>query len=553
MDNQSPGRSFETLIPIDDFSDSSSGESEKNGGFARVLAQSSVENFEADLNKLKQDSSAKFKKRWQEIILRYSEIDDEIESDEIDLHTGKITVDNGHLRSLAGEGQMINGVKVHSSIWTGDYDYDKIMKEEDRLQRQQRKAKQQMREKLKREDRFYNSSPSTIDSDVFGDRLVVDVSPSKRLSISPLKRKFSLPSGYISPVKRSVESRDSPNHSPLRYQSQSVSYSPLGNNSPAESLPESKKSSQNSNLPRRSKPRKLSFENYIHDDLYSMVSDLNDDIQLSLYTCAFSECRYTSETKTMYRSHLLLKHVSELRKIGYPVTIESNYEDPKLIAGGVLELPSKKAIDLTIPEMTILKLNLHFPLQISISPGCPYVCKRNIGSGKCTKSFMSSKQLVEHQQKYPHQCSTRRQVLLCPILGCDYMTDCGGEEWRDHVNSKHSGDVKPPKMAIIDNEVMESIEDVFSDSVSSLDFSGDEKGEPEEDEDSSEALGKKGGEEEREEREVRLGNEATVEEKTKIPRKEMDDFWTPNALVVSDITTLVCHNFEFEIVTSDDE
>lgn len=520
MENEPSGRSLETLISIDDSDDSSGYASEKTESLTYFLAQSSVENFEADVTKLKQDSSAKFKKRWEEIIQRYSKIDDDAESDEIDLRTGKITVDNGHLRSLAGEGQMINGVKLHSSIWTGDYDYDKMVKEESRLQTQERRAKHRMREKLKREDKFYNGSPLAADSDSVADSvLVVDQSPTKRSTISPLKRKPSLPAGYISPVKRSLvdslnllsprrDSRGSghmfsPRHmsSPMRG---SYISSPMRSSShissPSSIYPSHIRKSVSDNA---LTPGKLHFGSptTTHDELYSMVSDLNDNIQMSLYTCAFPGCRFSSEFKSAYRAHLLLNHASELNRIGYPVARESGVDVP----------------DMTIPEMTILKLTLHFPLQLTISPEKPLGCLKQLAGGRCTKSFLSSKQLALHHEKYPSQCSTRRQVLLCPILGCHFMTDGGGEEWKIHVNSHLSksnsrGDISnnrgelKPKMGIIDSGVMESLDDVFSDTVSSLEFSEDES-----------------------------------------KKTNMDDFWTPKP------ATPESHRFKFDIVTSDEE
>lgn len=537
MENQPSGRSFETLISISDSEDSGSDSSERADALTYVLANSSVENFEADINKLKRDSSAKFKKRWEQIIERYSEINDDLESDEIDLRTGKITVDNGHLRSLASEEQMINGVKLHSSIWRGDYDYDKMVKEENRMKTLEQNAKRRMREKLKREDRFHNSSPLNTDSDNLSDNvLLLDLSPTKKLTISPLKRKASLPAGYISPVKRNLVDSQSwlcspkrPISSP-RHISRSSSYLSRGSSHLSRSPGRNSRSpghnsrspgqnsrspSHISRSPRRIrnpsfadilqlKPRKLHFDapDTNHDELYSIGSDLTDDIQVSLYTCAFSQCRFSSELKETYRNHLLLNHSPELNRIGYPVTLDSRFPD-----------------DMIIPEMTILKLSLHFPLQMDISSEKLLICNRQLTNGKCTKSFLSTKKLVSHHEN-PNQCSSRRQVLLCPILGCDFMTDGGGEEWRDHVNSHGSNshgskshgskpeitsDLMPSKLANIGTGVMESVEDIFSDSVSSLEFSDDEE--------------------------------------TKM--RDMDDFWTSKPTNMD--------RFQFEIVTSDEE
>ncbi|CAK9437815.1 uncharacterized protein LODBEIA_P21930 [Lodderomyces beijingensis] len=53
-----------------------------------------------DLNKARKESWARAASRWSSIIDKYSKIDDEFESDLIDLDRGRVVVDNGHLRSL---------------------------------------------------------------------------------------------------------------------------------------------------------------------------------------------------------------------------------------------------------------------------------------------------------------------------------------------------------------------------------------------------------------------------------------------------------------------
>ena len=41
-------------------------------------------------------------------------------------------------------------------------------------------------------------------------------------------------------------------------------------------------------------------------------------------------------------------------------------------------------------------------------------------------------QLDQHQEA-GDECSDKRQVLFCPILGCGYLTDGGYKEWREHM------------------------------------------------------------------------------------------------------------------------
>lgn len=442
MVTQQTGQYYEKLISIEDVSDYSSSSGEENSVLNHALTQSGQQ-FQADINKLKRNSSVKFRKQWHEIIQRYSLIDDTVESDEIDLHTGKIIVDNGHIRSLADDGQTIDGVRIHRSIWAGDYDYERILKEEDRSQRHERKHKQKMRAKLKSEDRFHNSSPiNTSDSEVLEDNLLlINLSPSKRLSISPLKRKASkLPSRFMlpSPVKRSMKIMGS---SPEKETSSLL----------AESLPIKAGCAR---------IEQIELENPDYDELYSVISDLTDNVSIALFSCAFPGCPFSSESKASYRAHLISNHATGLQRIGYPVSSTSRRQEVY-----------------HIPELTILKLNLHFPMQMNILPEIPYECKKKLVSGNCKKIFLNSDQLAEHQSKFPQECSIRKQVLLCPILGCDFMTDDGFKEWRTHVNSHESKlervKFSDPERKGSNAELMDDIEDVFSDTVSSLDFSDD--------------------------------------------------------------------------------
>lgn len=469
MDVHGSGQKYEKLIPIDDDDSGSFSSGAESPVSAGSLPQSGIH---IDINKLKQESSNRFRSKWYEIILRYSEVDDAVESDEIDLHTGKILVDNGHLRSLADEGQTIDGVRIHGSIWAGDYDYERVLKEESKSERLQRKLKQKMRELLKNEDRFFNnSSPlNTSDSEVLEDNLLLfNLSPNKRLSTSPIKRKAGLlPGGFLLPVKKSSLSNKS---------------SPVKSNKTV--VEEAHSESE--------------LEEY--DELFLMISDLNHDVVVALYSCAFLKCPFSSESKASYKAHLLSRHRPELQRLGYPVSC------------------SLKEESYSISELSILKLNLHFPLNKHIPPGNPYECKRELSSGTCQKMFLTKNQLADHHHKHPRECSKRRQVLVCPILGCDFMTDGGFFEWRTHVNSH--GSVDRPNIPILNadrskTEQMDNLEDVFSDSVSSLNFSEDEK-------------------------------EGTRETGRNTTTQDIDEFWNSTPLQPKPLT------LHFDIQTSDEE
>lgn len=435
----------EHLISLEEELDSSFSDVQESPNFAAPLP-SSLPQFETDINKLKQQSLAKFKKRWHEILEKYSSVDDELQSDEIDLHTGKLVVDNGHLKSMAEHGQKINGVRVHGSIWAGDYDFDRDARLESQSERRKRKFKQKMRELLKSENRFHTSSSFNITDEERDDRSVGS-SPTKRfgllsnqssplkssrsspmkfpgsLDLSPLKRKASLPHGYLSPTKKGQGSQK------------------LGGTEILEKRISPREEQA------QEQPQEQSLPLDSHDDLF-VVSDLTDSIPIALFSCAFPNCQFSSECKSTYRTHLLQNHQVELAQLGYPVANTTSHT----LYGG-------------IPELTVLKLNLHFPLQISTLG--PFTCNKPLGSSKCHRVFVNPEQLARHREQYPRECC-RRQVLLCPLLGCEFMTDEGFAEWKTHVESheKHVKIVEPA------GDVMENVDDFFDDSESSM---GDEE------------------------------------------------------------------------------
>lgn len=427
----------EQLISLEEELDSSFSDVQETPNFSAPLPNS-LPQFETDINKLKQQSLAKFKKRWHEILAKYSAVDDELQSDEIDLHTGKLVVDNGHLKSMAEHGQKINGVRVHGSIWAGDYDSDRDARVESQSERRKRKFKQKMRELLKSENRFHTSSSFNTTDEERDDKSIAS-SPTKRfgllsnqssplkssrnspskfptsLDLSPLKRKASLPPGYFSPTKKVQNSRKL----------------------------EEKELPEKRNNMREEQTQDQALQLDSPDDLF-VVSDLTEPIPIALFSCAFPNCNFSSECKSTYRTHLLQKHQTELAQLGYPVASSSS----QTLYGG-------------IPELTVLKLILHFPLQISTLG--PFTCNKPLGRSKCHRVFVNPEQLARHREKYPRECC-KRQVLLCPLLGCEFMTDEGFGEWKTHVDS-HEKYVKIVEPA---GDVMENVDDFFDDSETSL-------------------------------------------------------------------------------------
>ncbi|EEQ37886.1 hypothetical protein CLUG_02009 [Clavispora lusitaniae ATCC 42720] len=518
----------------------------------RALRQDSAE-LENRLRQLKQDSSARFLRRWDEIISKYSQIDDNTQSDEIDLRTGEIVRDNGHLRSLATDGSL-HGVSIQSSIWAGDYDFERGLKAEEKERRHQQRAKRRLKERLKTQQLFRTASagPVLLSEPLQDNLSILSPSPTKKqrtAASSPLKERQSpepwtqyereekmrkdykserknaslrenikwdqknrpdliyrsssesLASDMDSPVKSSLKfleqldlhspqkldlrqfelsKRDSFDERPgLEYpHSSELEITETHGNS---SSPKCRNGVSDVQSPKRSTTEKyaivcetspfydhssapsdykLEGPMYSHGSpngshSFSIRSDLVETPQIALYPCAFG-CSYTSDSKTAYRAHLLSTHAHSLLRIGYPVKIsDSNHISHNE----------------HISELTILRLTLHFPLRIQM-PLKPYSCGREFKYGKCQRIFLDEKSAQAHQEAYPHECSARRQVLLCPILGCDFMTDEGYKEWKDHVSGHEREQTK--KFSVVPIEDAE-VSDIFSDSVSSLSFSEDEE------------------------------------------------------------------------------
>lgn len=138
--------------------------------------------FQQEINRLKAASGKRFKDKWEEILAKYAAIDDDKASDEIDLATGKITIDNGHLRSL--KNQHLNGHSgVNNNVWTLNYDDERDFRNAQRREKVLAKRKQQLKEQLKARDQFYNSSHSH-----FSPLKSLGASPNKSSSISPTKK-----------------------------------------------------------------------------------------------------------------------------------------------------------------------------------------------------------------------------------------------------------------------------------------------------------------------------------------------------------------------------
>ncbi|WEJ95746.1 hypothetical protein PSN45_003273 [Yamadazyma tenuis] len=170
----------------------------------------SEQEFQEEIDKLKIASNKKFLTKWEEILQKYSQIDDDVESDEIDLVTGQITIDNGHLRSLRNETKF----NQHRNVWSVDYDAErdrqKAHKQEKRLNSQKNKVK----EHLKAQDLFISSSSHNYRSPIRkvspDNILLLDPSPTKKQKLSPTKTPQKLTFDVGSPSESVVsDSEDS--------------------------------------------------------------------------------------------------------------------------------------------------------------------------------------------------------------------------------------------------------------------------------------------------------------------------------------------------------
>lgn len=179
--------------------------------------------FQQEINNLKKQSNIRFKSKWEEILYKYSQIDDEKESDEIDLLTGVIITDNGHLRSLLSDDVKMGEVAVQRNIWSGTYDSEKDIQNRRKLEKSKQLAKQDLKEKLKEKQMFHiTKSPNSYRNISRGqgrapeDNLIIaKPSPTKKQRISPTKfNSFDISlnkslAHRLSPSK-SLEKDDSP-------------------------------------------------------------------------------------------------------------------------------------------------------------------------------------------------------------------------------------------------------------------------------------------------------------------------------------------------------
>ncbi|GEQ72316.1 hypothetical protein JCM33374_g6003 [Metschnikowia sp. JCM 33374] len=503
---------IEKSISIDEDSEF---ETSQQDGYFSDHWPSTKNQLECDVARLKAQNTDRLQRRWDEIIAKYSNIDDDKESDEIDLNTGKITIDNGHLRSFADDG-VANGSRVVSSVWAMDDNFEKETRRHKHAEKVKRRLRYEEKQRLKATAMFYKPHMKVVDSgsDVLEDNLSLlspsptkkhkssstSVSPSKpglkmedtqilgyghRLATpqsSPLKGK--VPSLAFSPSESSLESPSRPGSqqrvllSPVRQKLDLKNVPHLGicpdsdgedytseddnliDNSESDGLSHDLKSNT---MASHQRDDVLEKEENIHEDDNNTeyedsfsVLEICDAAPYAYFTCAFYGCPYTSQSKASYRAHLLSSHSPELRQIGYPVDTEKRYNLP-------------------LPGDTIPKLNVHFPLKIHRPPVRPHICGSETKYGRCQKMFIDESLFLKHKEQCPRRCSAKRQVLPCPVLGCDFMTDTSYGDFYRHIRSHETECMPKEESKHNPQHGSTDVAEYFSDSVSSISFSETEK------------------------------------------------------------------------------
>ncbi|EGW31256.1 uncharacterized protein SPAPADRAFT_51283 [Spathaspora passalidarum NRRL Y-27907] len=322
----------------------------------------------------------KFWSKWNQIIDKYSQIDPE-EGDEISLHTGQITIDNGHLKSLPERGprRMLNDLIVKDE-WSDGISPPK----------QPRKPRKLKLSTLPPPPPLQFMGPPVEDN------LLLNPAPLKRRKEidEPLANSTFLEGDdfdELSPTKGEVPFYDD-NTSPVKKQ--------------------------------RTKPKAkpIPKEDDSFEEEYSIIMEPyyflpTLEAPQKLYPCAIKPCQYITGNKVLYKSHLLKEHAPVLATLGYPVPSHE-------------KLHGKVKVDID-------SLQMQCPSRYSIPPWRqPIICGKQVSRESCKMFFLNSKDLLTHQSSC--SCSAKKQVLLCPMLGCGYMTDGGYLEWRQHfISSMH--------------------------------------------------------------------------------------------------------------------
>ncbi|KAG7194341.1 uncharacterized protein KQ657_004553 [Scheffersomyces spartinae] len=355
-----------------------------------------LESNEPTLDAFNKESILQFKTKWDAILDKYSKIDDTKESDEIDLTTGTIITDNGHIRNLKSVVEF-KGVPILSDIWSTDLEQrDKLLRSRERRRKQ---LKSELKQQLKQTNLFCSK----------------DLSPKKHGS-NDLEDNIRLLSP--SPKKPKVSSFEILAQAEADADSQSESQSQSDSDSQAQSITESRTESQSD-----------ASTNTDFDDEYLVIAETSLS-ELHLIECAFPNCEFTDSNIFLYQKHLLQCHSKTLKRMGYPIdNTDINHNTPKQL---IVDVPLQKALEAYFPLV-------HSVPPLPLTPNCvPLCCTQVIDGRRCRKTFESQALLDDHRLHAPSLCSTRKPVYLCPMLGCGFMIEENYLEYRQHfIDSEH--------------------------------------------------------------------------------------------------------------------
>lgn len=486
----------ENLISIES---SDEGELEDSGYLSihkNGRTYSNEKEFQLKIDRLKLQSNLRFRNKWENILEKYSSINDDKDSDEIDLHTGKILKDNGHLKSLRSTITGFDGARTENNIWSPTYDIDKEMAIQKQREKKEKRFKSELKLDLKEKNLFYNSSlhrkdisnsntsfilqkDEVKDYSTLEDNLVLlNPSPTKKPRLSPVKDSSSPIKSdhfkFYSPTKGSIPT-ELQNNSPIK-EPTNFSYfdikesTPKKENSSLESLVDSVNGTKeeveqnhvgSSNIlkqlteardaktysdPYASHLTNMtniigcgSSENEVGKNDISHSSNKDFDELFLIESNSFLEESNSSEDSHVYSCAFEICHYCTGNKYLYQTHLLQNHSTELATMGYPVDMEnSSKKLNKSISKYEISKLVKDFPLSFNIPPlplsidGNPIKCNLPYKGNRCQKAFLSKFELKRHHEYYPNQCSFKTQVYICPLLGCGFMTDEGYLHFRNH-------------------------------------------------------------------------------------------------------------------------
>lgn len=360
--------------------------------------------FEKKVANLQARSRSRFRNQWEAILEKYSQIDDEKESDEIDLSTGEIITDNGHLRALARKNVSSSSL---DDIWSAN------LVEEPHQSRQYMTSKSGQNTLISPARQPKDVNEIRRSSSMKDNVLLLSPSPTKKARHSPSKTASpsrNTPFSNFTSPKLSSPRLSSPRLSSPRLSSPSA-------NAPTYPGPESISDSQSLFHPTRlfssvttdKKAPKREYNPFLEQkentSRYTLC-DLSHPTKDFVYHCAFHYCKFCTGNRSLYKDHLLKQHPNELELIGYPIQAETEKEVGAISTDTVERI--SEVFPLTFDKLLQTEYLLHCNMKLSPTE-------------RCRRVFFTLDDLKEHQ-KASGGCDSRLITFSCPILGCTFQS-----------------------------------------------------------------------------------------------------------------------------------